>query len=66
VTDQQIPIGAIERRPSAGLLFGGIERRRIQLYAKAIHNGDDRERNAGCDQAILNSGCAGFVSEEPA
>src|ERR1043166_4055875 len=32
--------------------------------AKAVDDGDDGQRNAGCDQAVLDCGSPGFVGQE--
>ena len=38
---------------------GGAQRR-----TDTVHGGDDRDRDACCNQAILNGGGSGFVLEE--
>ena len=35
-----------------------------QAATDAIDRTDDRERNAGCNQAVFNSGRAGFIIQE--
>ena len=34
------------------------------LAAHALHGGDDRDRNAGGNQAVFDGGCAGLVLHE--
>jgi hypothetical protein len=34
----------------------------VQLGAKAVHGGNDGQRNAGCDQAVLNGSRAGLIN----
>lgn len=36
----------------------------VQLWTQAVHNRDDGERNASCDEAIFNRGGSGFVFEK--
>jgi hypothetical protein len=36
----------------------------FELCSEAIHNGDDRDRNASGDEAILNGSRPGFVFKE--
>ena len=38
--------------------------RRVQLAAKALHDRDDRDRDAGGDQSILDGGRARLVLDE--
>ena len=51
---------------SQSLLERTIDRSevRIQGAAEQIDRGDDRQRNAGCDQTIFNSRCPLFVRPE--
>jgi hypothetical protein len=35
-----------------------------EIGAEPVHDRDDRERNSGCDQAVLDRGGAGFIGEE--
>jgi len=48
------------------LLERGIDRVEVaaQLAAEAIHGRDNRQRDTGRDQAVLNGGCAGFIGHE--
>jgi hypothetical protein len=50
----------------SGLLEAGRDRRElgVESGAEAVYNCDDRERNAGGDQAVFNGGGAGFVGQE--
>jgi len=43
-----------------------VDRRelRVEVRADAIHHGDDRERDAGRDQSVLDGGRAGLVFPE--
>jgi hypothetical protein len=43
-----------------GLFQRGADRRKIgfELGADPLHYGNDRKRDAGSDQSILNRGCA--------
>ena len=51
---------------SGGLLQLRRDRRElgVQLGAKAVHNRNDGERNASCDEAVFNRGGPGFVFEK--
>jgi hypothetical protein len=44
----------------------GVDRRElgVEVRADAIHHGDDRERDAGRDQSVLDCGRAGLVFPE--
>lgn len=35
-----------------------------QVDTESVHDLDNGERDAGCDQAIFNGGGAGFISQE--
>jgi hypothetical protein len=37
---------------------------RVELRAKALHDADDRNRNTGGDQAILDGGRTGLIGQE--
>ena len=52
---------AEDNRPE--LLQRRIDRRELgaQLGAEPVHDGDDRQRNTGRNQAVLNGGRCGFV-----
>jgi hypothetical protein len=55
-------IGHVRR----GLFQRGIDRGElgVELGAEPVHDGDDGERNASSDQAILDGGRAGLVSQK--
>src|SRR4051812_48929851 len=36
----------------------------VQVGTEAVHDSDDRERNAGCNQAVFDRGGAGLVLHE--
>jgi len=36
----------------------------VQVTAKAVDRNDDGNRNARCDQAVFNGGCATFIGKE--
>jgi hypothetical protein len=59
-----IPKGAVE--PSEWLLQLSLHarKRRVQLGSKAIHDRDDRHRDAGSDQAVFDCGGGCFVRYE--
>jgi len=50
----------------SGLLEAGRDRRELSVEgaAEAVYNCDDRERNAGGNQAVFDRGCAGLVLYE--
>ena len=51
------PFRLLERGRNAG-------EDRVQIRAQALHNGDDRNRDAGGDEAVFNGGRAGLIVEE--
>ncbi|MGY3120551.1 phytoene dehydrogenase-like protein [Bradyrhizobium sp. S3.14.4] len=60
-----------EKQPPPGngrrkLLQGTANRTElvVQAGAQAVHHGDDRQRDARCDQAVFDRGCTGFVRPE--
>ena len=48
------------------LLQGGANRSELLVHraAQAVHDGDDRERDAGCDQSVFDRGCTRLVVPE--
>ena len=58
----------LEATTTVNLVQRSIDRSElgIELGAEPVHDGDDGKRNAGCDQAILDGGRAGFVSKKSA
>src|ERR1700688_2395813 len=48
------------------LLQRGIDRGElgVQVGAEAVDHSDNRERNAGCDQAVFDGGGAGLILHE--
>jgi hypothetical protein len=59
-------LGAPTGRASCGLVQRGIDGGElgVELGAQSIHDRDNRQRNARRDQAILDGGRAGLVSQE--
>ena len=57
---------AFVRKKRRRLLERGIDRGelRTEVGTQAVHSCDDRQRNAGSDQAVFNCGSAGFVLDE--
>jgi hypothetical protein len=56
-------IGVLVDRLTSNTLCDTAEGR-IQVGANKLHSGDDCERDAGGNQAVLDSGCAGLVIHE--
>ena len=54
-------------RPEMGGYFSEVlmvSKFDAELGAETVHGGDDRNRNSGCNQAILDGRSSGFVLEE--
>ena len=45
-------------------LAADVAERGAELGAEAVHDGDDRDRNPGGDQAVLDSRCTGLILGE--
>jgi len=44
----------------------GADRGELELGAEPVHDRNDRQRDAGGDQAVFDGGCAGLVCKKPA
>jgi hypothetical protein len=51
---------------NARLLQRGIDRRKlgVEVRTQAVHHGNDRERDARCDQAIFDRGRPRFIRQK--